>query len=148
MTPEFPRRKSLRLPGYDYGSEGAYFVTVCTKDHVPWFRDKNIAEILEETWERLPDRIPRIRRDAFVVMPDHIHFVLWMGDNTSTNPTVSLGEVVRHLKAVVARRVRVAGNPDFAWQRNYYEHVVRDEHDLLRIREYIRLNPEGPWGCL
>ena len=50
MAPGFPRRKSLRLRGCDYRSEGAYFVTVCTKGHVPWFRDKNIAEMLEREW--------------------------------------------------------------------------------------------------
>ncbi|MBI4306587.1 MAG: transposase [Chloroflexi bacterium] len=57
----------------------------------------------------------------------------------------ALGEIVRTFKAVTARRVRVLGIPGFAWQRNYYEHIIRDEHELQQIREYIAGNP-GRWS--
>jgi hypothetical protein len=52
-----------------------------------------------------------------------------------------LGEIVRSFKALATRRIRQAGVTAFAWQRNYYEHIIRDEESLNRIREYIVNNP-------
>jgi len=57
------------------------------------------------------------------------------------NRAPTLGEVVRTYKAVSTRTIRQAANAAFAWQRNYYEHVIRDEDSLRRIREYIFENP-------
>ncbi len=141
MAPiSYPQRKPLRLSGFDYRAKGAYFVTICTKDRVAWFCREAIVKIFMEEWTSLPDRIPGAKLDAFVVMPNHIHFLLWMGGDKSTNPPISLGEAMRQLKAVVARRVRLAGFPGFAWQRNYYEHIVRGNWDVRRVRDYIRKN--------
>ncbi len=144
MTPIlYPQRKPLRLAGYDYRTGGAYFVTICTKDRVSWFRKSAIARIFMETWESLPGRIAGVRLDVLVVMPNHVHFIVWMADRRPSNPSISLGETIRQLKAVVSRRARLAGYAGFAWHRNYYEHVVRDGRDLRRIREYIRDNPSA-----
>lgn len=54
----------------------------------------------------------------------------------------SLGSIVGQFKSVVTKRIHADGHHDFAWQPGYYDHVVRNEKDLERIREYIRLNPE------
>jgi REP element-mobilizing transposase RayT len=137
----YPQRKPRRLPGYDYRANGAYFVTICTKERVSWFRKNAITRIFMDTWASLPSRIEGVRLDALVVMPDHIHFVLWMTHGQTSNSSGSLGEAIRQFKAVVARRVRLAGFTAFAWQRNYYEHIIRDDDDLRRVREYIRNNP-------
>ena len=144
MAPtSYPQRKPLRLPGHNYRSEGAYFVTICTKDRVSWFRKGAIARIFMETWASLPSRFAGVRLDAIVVMPDHVHFIVWMADRRPSNPSISFGEAIRQLKAVVSRRARLAGYAGFAWHRNYYEHVVRDDRDLRRVREYIKDNPSA-----
>jgi REP element-mobilizing transposase RayT len=92
-----------------------------------------------------------------VVMPNHLHGILLLSTNgrdesrpyaelawaERVNQNSSLGEVVRSFKAVVARRIRAAGLADFAWQRNYYEHIIRNENALARIRSYVMSNPEN-----
>lgn len=65
----------------------------------------------------------------------------FMAPAAPKTPAPALGEIVRTLKGVTARRIRQESLPSFAWQRNYYEHVIRDENSLRRIREYIRDNP-------
>ncbi len=57
------------------------------------------------------------------------------------NQKLSLGKIVRHYKAKVTKLIHDSGEVQFAWQRNYYEHIVRDDQELNRIREYIRTNP-------
>ena len=57
------------------------------------------------------------------------------------NRTPTLGEIVRTYKAVSARAIRCSRYVDFKWQRNYYEHIIRDEDSLNRIRQYILDNP-------
>jgi hypothetical protein len=101
--------------------------------------------------------------DEFVVMPNHMHGIIIVGapfmapygpgavnpgavNQGAVNPGAinrapTLGEIVRSFKALATRRIRQAGVTAFAWQRNYYEHIIRDEESLNRIREYIRNNP-------
>ena len=77
---------------------------------------------------------PSVRSRRFHATPRHVgaaHAGRW-----------TIGEVIRTFKAVSIRQVRQAGEPSFAWQRNYYEHIIRNEDSLLRIRQYIRDNPE------
>ena len=71
--------------------------------------------------------------DSFAVMPNHVHFLLGLGGSAG----VTLGDIVGSYKAAVTRFSRRTG----LWQRGYHDHVVRDEDDLARIREYIATNP-------
>ncbi len=159
------RRRSLRLPHYDYASPGAYFVTICTRHRSCLFgqvRDgtmhpNRFGRAVDACWRGLPDHYPHLALDAFVVMPNHIHgiFVLKPSDNRSShlmtnghsvNQNVkrhALFEVVRAFKTFSARYVNdirnAPGQP--LWQRGYYEHVIRDDLSLTDIREYITGNP-------
>jgi REP element-mobilizing transposase RayT len=102
------------------------------------------GEIVSNLWKDLPRRFPAVELDAFVVMPNHLHGILWLGGakpDADSERVVPLGEVLRTFKALSARSVRTRPMPQFGWQRNYYEHVVRDEADLARIRQYIQDNP-------
>jgi len=93
-------------------------------------------------WLDLPARFPSVTIDEFIVMPDHLHGIVFLpGQAGAMNLAPTLGEIVRVLKAASTWQLRRSGYPDFAWQRNYYEHVVRNEADLARVREYIRNNP-------
>jgi REP element-mobilizing transposase RayT len=77
-VPASRSRKSIRLTDYDYASPGAYFVTICTHERRLLFEDPLLATILEEEWQHLPQRFATVGLDAFVVMPNHLHFVIWL----------------------------------------------------------------------
>jgi REP element-mobilizing transposase RayT len=157
------RRRSIRLPGYDYTSAGFYFVTVCVRDGECLLGEvvdgeMRLNEWGQVAWDRgqsIPEHFPHVALDAFVVMPNHVHAILALtehvgaqhaaplqGNATNVKPG-SLGVVVRSFKAAVTKEINelrgMTGLP--FWQRNYWEHVIRDEDSLNRIREYIRDNP-------
>jgi REP-associated tyrosine transposase len=139
-----PRRHSLRLKGYDYSRAGAYFITVCTHRRVPLFGDvieanvrlNDIGAIVNQSWVNLPNHYPEIELDAFIVMPNHVHGIIILSDEPDTRHGIP--EIVRGFKTL-ANEHRRAGAA--LWQRGYYEHVIRDERALNRIRAYITNNP-------
>ncbi|MBD3297253.1 MAG: transposase [candidate division Zixibacteria bacterium] len=152
------RRRSIRLRGFDYGQEGAYFVTICTANRKAYFGSivnnqvalspfGNIAKI---EWTRTASLRSNVILDEFVVMPDHVHGIVCITENRNhlistefTTTAQTLGSVVRGWKSAVTKKVRLLqGDPTFKlWQRGYWEHVVRNERDLEELREYIRMNP-------
>ncbi len=154
-------RRSIRLRGYDYTQAGAYFVTLCTRDRACILGEVDngrvnltaFGHIVAASWQDLPSHYPFVTLDAFVVMPNHVHGIIMINANVPVGaglkpaPTIArnhaLPEIVRALKTFSARRInalrQTPGTP--VWQRNYYEHVVRTEGDLNRIREYILANP-------
>ena len=144
-----PRRRSVRLPEYDYSRAGLYFVTVCTDQRVCVLgkvEDDQVhlseaGRIAEEVWMGLPDRFPAVALDAHVVMPNHLHGLIQLDQPDSRQGRVSLGEVVRAFKAATTRQIRTTLDPSFAWQRSYYEHVVRNPADVEHLRAYIAGNP-------
>jgi putative transposase len=129
-------RKSIRLKGFDYRRDGAYFVTICTD-----FKRNLIGQkeklILEEELNQLPSRFEGITLDYFVIMRNHLHIIFLFNDSSA-----SLPKVVQALKSITTRRLKRQGfRGEKFWQRNYYEHVVRDPGELQRVREYIQNNP-------
>ena len=117
-----------------------------------------MRDALEEVWRQIPRHFSNVRLDEFVVMPNHVHGILWILERdvvgaqhaaplpASRTPGVkraSLGAIVRSFKSAATRRVNeVREMPSAAlWQRNYYERVTRNEDELHRVREYILLNP-------
>ena len=139
------RRNSNRLPSYDYRSSGAYFITICTEKRQQVLEIPLIRTTLQDRWDQLPQRFPGVRLDSFVIMPDHVHAILWLDGSVKDAPT--LGSVVGALKAWVTiswrNYHREAHIPCLShlWQRDYYEHVIRNEEDLNLTREYILTNP-------
>jgi len=182
---EFRRRK-LRIPGYDYTQDGAYFVTICVegKEHLfgkvieERLELNDAGRMLQEVWVELRRRFPFLQADEFVAMPNHVHgiFIIDRPLNCRGEPCVrpagtdgegehkvrpynsqfhpqgtiknSLPYIVQVYKSITTHKyiqgVKKSGWPLFSkklWQRNYYEHIIRNEDALLRIREYIRTNP-------
>lgn len=148
-------RRSIRLRHYDYSQRGVYYVTVVTQDRACLFGQvidalvqlSGAGLMVQSEWESLPCRFPDVELDEFVVMPNHFHGILVLADRDAATPA-KLGGVVGAWKSIVTdayiRGVRESGWEPFRrrlWQRNYWEHIVRDESDLHRIREYIRNNP-------
>jgi REP element-mobilizing transposase RayT len=165
-NPEIHSRRTIRLRDYDYSSPGAYFVTICTKRRENLFgeiihgnmRLSEAGEIIQAVWDALPKRYPSIALDISVIMPNHVHGIIVLTDATdvgagqalpgsegaaSSAPT--LGDVIRTFKSISAIQVSSVlgrtGQP--LWQRNYYEHIIRNETSLARIREYIASNPQN-----
>lgn len=163
MTTNFEarRRRSIRLHDFDYASAGAYFITIVTQDRKCLFGeivDKEIrlnalGRTVQNEWEKSAQIREEIELDAFVVMPNHVHGVVMITDRsvraTGRSPlqsgpfSRSLGAFVSGFKSVVTKRVNeLRGTPRTpVWQRNYFEHVIRNEESLHRIRQYIIDNP-------
>jgi REP element-mobilizing transposase RayT/retron-type reverse transcriptase len=146
-NPDIHHRRSVRLCCYDYAQAGAYFVTVCTHNRECLFGtvvDEDMVlsaegKIIQTIWGRLPEYYPGITLDAFVAMPNHIHGIIMLNDYGKAG----IGEIVRGFKARCSYAINKARDSQGIpfWQRNYYEHIVRDEYDLARIRKYIETNP-------
>ena len=146
FNPEtYTRRNTNRLPTYNYRSNGAYFITICTEKRQPVLEIPIIRTAVLEQWHHLPQHFPNVQLDTFVIMPDHIHGLLWLDGSTRDAPT--LGKVIGTFKAWVTITWRNyhkdANTPCLShlWQRDYYEHVIRNEEDLNLTREYIINNP-------
>jgi putative transposase len=149
-----PRRRHLRLRDYDYAQAGAYFITICTYGRECLFgsiydgmmETNDLGRLITDTRLEQMNAPGTIRTDEWVVMPNHFYaiaFIEWHEVGSRTAPTKSLGRVVNAFKTVSAKKVNLLrGTPGTpVWQRNYYEHVVRTEEELHRIRDYIRPNP-------
>jgi putative transposase len=143
--PDRYTRRNLRLPKHDYTWTGAYFVTIRAAQYEPVLDIPKLRSIVVEAWQALPARFPGVALDEFIVMPDHLHFILWL-DGTRENAP-HLGDVVGAYKSltIVAwyRHLKSLGQtwPGFLWQRDYFEHVIRDPTELEQKRLYIRTNP-------
>lgn len=145
----------MRLHGFDYRTAAYYFVTICTYQKLWLFEDIEAKRLVQLTLQELPKwkGFDHVELDAFVVMPNHIHFILvfvdesFAGDDFKVEPkrlAKSLGSAVATFKANVTNRLRgIQREFDLkVWQRGYYDRIIRNEDELNRIREYIRLNPE------
>ena len=122
--------KPIRLKKYDYKSDGYYFVTAVCNWRNNFFESKE--NVIEEQLKDLASRTVGLSLDYFVVMPNHIHIIFIL-----RNSQLHLGEIVRRFKAKVSRSFGAN-----VWQANYYEHVIRNEKALEKIREYIINNPQ------
>jgi putative transposase len=157
-------RKSIRLHKYDYTSPGMYFVTICTHNKKCFFGDiidgeiklNKLGEFVQHEWIKTEKLRPNITLDKYVVMPNHFHGILHIGSaRTGTArraPTIeqygkpvpeSLPTIIRSFKSAATKQINqlhnTPGKP--IWQRNYYEHIIRNENSLNKIREYIINNP-------
>ena len=151
-------RRSIRLPSYDYAQASAYYITLCASQRAYLFGRitagrmalSDLGRAAEQEWLQTPQIRPNVSLDAFVFMPDHFHAVVVITERAEVaaasgfrSPSQTLGAIVRGFKAVVTRRATTLSGTTgvVVWQRNYYEHIVRDDADLERIRRYIAANP-------
>jgi putative transposase len=167
------RGGTIRLPGYDYGKNGAYFVTICTKDRVRYFgniiveRSPGIPRLkptqlgitARTNWIKIPEHFPFVTVDEFIIMPDHIHGILiinkisepqYLRIQSSTKSSYqnrfgpqskNLSSIIRGYKASI-KTFATKNNFEFEWLPRFYEHIIRNEGELNRIRQYIINNPK------
>lgn len=166
-----PQRYSMRLHEYDYSHEGLYFVTICTQDRIYYFGDitggemmlNDIGDIVKKCWLAMPEHFPHITLHEFVIMPNHIHGIIEIGTDVGANkhspddtilfksPSRTIVSVIRGFKIGVMKcykeyikRANVYSplQKSSIWQRNYYEHNIRNDESYNKIAEYIYENPE------
>ncbi len=152
--PKIHHRRSIRIKKYDYSQAGLYFITICTHNKLCLFGQIDNMEMclndaglmINHHWPILTDRFNGIKLNEFIVMPNHFHGIIETIGDITDPPTV--GEIVGAFKSITTnvyiRGVKQNNWPRFdkkIWQRNYYEHVIRDEESYLKISEYIQTNP-------
>ena len=149
---EFPQRKPNRLRDYDYSQNGAYFVTICTKD-----RRKILNKIVGDDAHIVPKPYGKVVEkyirnvseiEKYVIMPDHIHMIIRLEngsvrastptDKSQSNPKNRVASIVRSVKTLSTKEI---GEPIF--QRSYYDHVIRNQQDYDEIWKYIDNNPRN-----
>lgn len=158
-------RRSIRLQGYDYTLAGAYFITICTWNQECLFGDMRLnaaGRAVADKWIKIGVIRHAIDLDEWVVMPNHFHGIVVIaggGDPARDRGTArrcpyggkqfgqpvsgSIPTIVRSFKSAATKRINELRDTPGAklWQRNYWEHIIRNESELHRIREYIRNNP-------
>lgn len=169
------RIQSTRLKDWDYSWDGAYFVTICTKNHDNGFgriiggelKETKLARIVRKSWLDLPNHYKNCVLDEFVIMPNHIHGIIFLNSGnlyknlvvtdfksenlveTGLKPVStivvknSLSEIMRGFKTFSAKsinKIRHSPGRPF-WQSRFYDHIIRSEGVLSKIRQYIKDNP-------
>lgn len=149
------RRKTTRLRGYDYRTPTLYHVVNCTHQSICRFgtvhdssMTANVGDMIQEIWEAIPGTFPSVSLGVSVVMPNHHHGIIWIKPQPDGTLGPALGDIMKWFKTVTTVRyshgVHDLGWSPYdrrLWHRNYYDHIVRDEWDLNRIRIYIENNP-------
>ena len=157
FDPQKHHRKSIRLKGYDYSQAGAYYVTIMTYQRDCLFGEivnaemvlNDLGKIVDECWHAIPEYFPVVELGAHVSMPNHVHGIIMIRNDESTTVGAthasplripnshprgvspgSLGAIVGSFKSAVTKRIGRELNATGIWQRNYYEHIIRDEKDL------------------
>lgn len=172
----YPVRKNNRLKNWDYSSEGAYFITICSHNHKNLFSrisvgaihespadyraflyeyaDANLTafgKIIQKTINKIPSRFG-VKITDFIIMPNHIHLVIWV-KNCSDERAIResplpkrklISEIVGYLKMNSSKEIHKISDIEKIWQRNYHDHIIRNDEDYCRIAEYIFNNP-GKW---
>jgi REP element-mobilizing transposase RayT len=153
----------LRLRGYDYSSPSNYFVTICTQNRACLFGEvhdgilspSTAGLVVESWWLSISRRFPEVEVDAVVVMPNHLHGILMFGTMADAPEELHLpplSKVIQRFKGQSTDDyilgVHTENWPRFdgrLWQKGFYEHIIRSERELYRIRAYINANP-SQWG--
>ena len=160
-NPLIHHRRSVRRRSHDYAQMGVYFVTIVAQRRACLFGRivdgemilNEAGKMIQKWFYALASRFPGILCDAFICMPDHVHFVIIIpkGDSDSVNDGVkgsTLGRMIGWLKTMTTneyiRGVRELNWPAFhgkLWQRSFHDRIVRNDQELERVRQYIRTNP-------
>lgn len=135
------RSRRRRLRGWDYHSPGMYFVTFCTYERRYLFGEIHEGRMHLSKAGMICNSVLTSQvndghtLDSFVVMPNHVHILIMIDED------VSVSAIVRTLKAQTTIRIKKMGSQGRIWQASFHDHIVRNEEDLLRVREYIQNNP-------
>lgn len=164
------RIESSRLRNWDYSSSGAYFITICTQNRIQYFGKINKGKMLlsetgkiaDKYWREIPNHFTNTRLDEYIIMPNHIHGIIKIDHGDPIIPLVptvapmvetpesgvstktvtkkpTLGIIINQFKRICTLTTHKKDIP-FAWQSRFYDHIIRDDISLHKIREYIKNN--------
>ena len=149
-----PKRKHNRLGEFHYGSGYSYFITVCTKDRVRILSDitvgediilpqtkvnlTNYGQIVENALLSIPNYYEGASIDEYVIMPNHIHFILTIRNNGRMISSPTMSTIVGQFKRASSKTAGFS-----LWQRSFYDHVIRNRQDYEETRKYIFENPQN-----
>jgi len=165
-------RHTIRLRGFDYSQANWYYVTICTNHHESLFvhsafannlQLNDIGQIAHQCWLDIPNHYSNVKLDEFIIMPNHVHGIIIINtqttranndsplpNNNQSQPRIqthgtsnTIGAIVRGFKIGVTKWCRANTQIYDVWQRNYYEHIIRDKGELTHIRKYIKDNPKN-----
>ena len=170
---DLPKRKSTRLKNFDYSSAGAYFVTICVRDRMQILSEivrtdltsanktigiavgeglappeitvklKPCGKIVKEQLQLIETRFPSVTVEDYVIMPDHIHAVIFLhGKAGGASPSPTLDDVICAFKSLTSRSCKQKYGIEKMFQRSSAEHIVRDREDYETRRKYIYENPK------
>ena len=158
MEKELPKRKHPRLDNYDYSSTGAYFITICTQNRrcvLSRIVGRGLAPAETEEIEYtlfgrialrqlllLEERYSHLTVDQYVIMPNHIHAVLVLDNETAgASPRPTIMDIVCAYKSLVTRECKRNGFEGKLFQTSFHEHIIRGREDYIEIAKYIYENP-------
>jgi len=130
----YTRRNTLRLPTFDYASACAYFVTIVTTDRRPLFYNQSLASSVVECLLEQRERL-HFNLYAYCLMPDHLHLLIGL-----TPASKPLGQVIGAFKSL-STRIYWQWGEGVLWQRQFHDHIIRNEKDFYETVEYIKQNP-------
>jgi len=188
-NPLIHNRRSVRLSGYDYSKEGAYFITICADAGQYLFGDivneemvlNKMGQIAYDELLKTPELRLYVSLDVFVIMPNHMHGIILLNYDTNgrgllhtpspdvtptkninlvdegvcntplqhwpppnfRSPSKNIGAIVRGYKSTVTKQINLLDDIGTVWQRNYHEHIIRDEKSYQKISNYIISNPKN-----
>ena len=150
---EEKRRKSTRLKGFDYSSNGVYFITICTANMecilssikivgeglraLPKIKLTEIGEEVKNSVEYSNSKYENINIEKYVIMPNHIHLLIAINNHRGGRGDPPLQDVIRDIKSYTTHKYGST-----LWQRSYYDHIIRNEEDYLHHLQYIEENPK------
>ena len=166
--PDIHHRKSIRLKGYDYSSDGMYFVTICTQDRSMLFGEvvgadsisarlvlNDAGKMMETLYQDTMHQFHDVSSVKHIIMPNHFHGIIAIARTDDAIVRADIESAPTTLPAVIqsfkrnttikyinaVKEGRLSPFNKRIWQRNYFERIIRDEDEYLRIWQYIDENP-------
>ena len=149
------RAESTRLKDWNYSRNGYYYITICTEDKIKCLGKivesqvefSKMGLIVKEYWQNIPEYYPCVKLDEFIIMPDHMHGIIKINHKNhivfnDNRKNMILPQIINQFKRACTIKIRKEYKL-FAWQRNYHDHIIRNEIGLNRVREYIKNNPKN-----
>lgn len=124
-------------------------MTICTHEKRCLFGEiknnaiclNDLGNIAQTNWLTLSQRFPTIEIDEYIIMPNHMHGIITITEMPFSTKAPTLGEIVRAFKGATTSQIHTTCMSEFAWQRDFYERIIRKDGELNRVRQYIIDNP-------
>ena len=155
MSSQLPKRKPTRLKDFDYSTNGAYFITICTEKRVnilsqivgeglPLPQLSDFGSVADRWINKIPEKYNEVTLDNYVIMPNHIHLLLSVsGKDGRGDPSPTMQEVVGWLKYQITKEINSIRSQTGTkiFQRSFFDHIIRNDTDYTEIYNYICENP-------